>query len=231
MTFTVQVRRALTRLPLISPCLRAVYRALVPPTAFQSSDEYWKARYRRSANSGEGSYGRLADFKASVLNEFVAAEGIGSVIEWGCGDGNQLVAAKYPKYTGVDISPAALRMCRSRFSHDASKQFLLYSEAEKSGATAELALSLDVIYHLVEDQTFDAYMRALIKSGTRFIGVYSSDRDEPGHVPHVRHRSFSAWLNQHAPQWKSFRFIENPYKYDPADPDRTSWADFRFFKI
>jgi hypothetical protein len=227
MTLTVQIRRTLARLPLV----RALRRTIAPPPAFESSEGYWKARYRRHGNSGAGSYGRLAKFKASVLNDFVRAEGIGSVIEWGCGDGNQLNLADYPSYTGVDISEDALAMCAASFSRDAGKQFMLYSQAQMQHASAELALSLDVIYHLVEDRTFDAYMRALTASATRFIGIYSSDRDEPGHVPHVCHRSFSAWLASHAPQWKSCRYIENPYPYDASNPESTSWADFRFFKL
>jgi hypothetical protein len=121
-------------------------------------------------------------------------------------------------------------MCRSRFGSDSAKRFVLYSQAEARHETAELALSLDVIYHLVEDRTFDGYMRALVNSGTRFVGIYSSDRDEPGHQPHVRHHSFSNWMSHNAPDWSSCQFVANRYPYDSAEPTRTSWADFRFFK-
>ncbi|HFK5799472.1 TPA: hypothetical protein ACG0L7_003353 [Enterobacter hormaechei subsp. oharae] len=55
---------------------------------FRHSAQYWDDRYRLAGNSGAGSYGRLADFKANVLNDFVAREKIGSVAEFGCGDGN-----------------------------------------------------------------------------------------------------------------------------------------------
>ena len=37
---------------------------------FESGD-YWDARYRAGDNSGEGSYGKFAKFKAQVLNQFV----------------------------------------------------------------------------------------------------------------------------------------------------------------
>ncbi len=230
MAFAVQIRRTLKQIPLVASCMAAVHRVIFEPPSFRTSERYWKARYRKRGNSGAGSYGQLAEFKARVLNEFVREQGIRSVIEWGCGDGNQQTLAAYPKYTGVDISRVAVKMCRATFSKDSSKCFMLYPEAENQGIQAELALSLDVIYHLVEDRTFENYMRALSRSGTRFLGIYSSDRDEPGTVPHVRHRSFSAWLQANAPQWQSVRFVENQFKYDPADPDRTSWSDFRFFE-
>jgi hypothetical protein len=34
---------------------------------------------------------------------------------------------------------------------------------------AELGLSLEVIFHLVEDDVFDVYMRHLFASATRFV--------------------------------------------------------------
>jgi hypothetical protein len=224
-----QMRETLKRIPVVAPCLRAIRRTVLPPPAFKSSDDYWKARYREDRTSGPGSYGRLARFKADVLNHFVRSQRIASVMEWGCGDGNQLELAEYPSYVGVDISPDALAMCRRKFTRDATKQFVLYPDVAKN-TTAELALSLDVIFHLVEDPVFDAYMRALTASATRFIGIYSSDREEPGHMAHVRHRAYSQWMAVNAPEWNNFEHIENRYTFDPSNPDETSFADFRFFR-
>ena len=48
-----------------------------------SSADYWEARYRDGGNSGAGSYGRLALFKARFLNDFVRSENVQSVIEFG----------------------------------------------------------------------------------------------------------------------------------------------------
>ena len=57
---------------------------------FTASDDYWEERYSKGKNSGAGSYNELARFKAEVLNGFVQKQNIRSVIEFGCGDGNQL---------------------------------------------------------------------------------------------------------------------------------------------
>src|SRR3989339_1402077 len=65
---------------------------------------FWEARYRSGGDSGLGSFGRLAQFKADVLNDFVRQAGIASIIEFGCGDGNQLRLAAYPSYVGLDVS-------------------------------------------------------------------------------------------------------------------------------
>lgn len=40
----------------------------------------------RGNNSGAGSYGRLADFKAEIINQFVTENDVREVVEWGCGD-------------------------------------------------------------------------------------------------------------------------------------------------
>ncbi len=61
-----------------------------------------------------------------------------SVVEYGCGDGNQLKMATYPQYLGFDVSPAAISMCKSVFNGDATKQFRLMSEY--AGESAELTL-------------------------------------------------------------------------------------------
>lgn len=63
-----------------------------------NSKEYWQKRYSVGENSGAGSYGRLAKFKAEIINEFVKKNKINLVTEFGCGDGNQLFLFKIPNY-------------------------------------------------------------------------------------------------------------------------------------
>lgn len=74
---------------------------------FGGSREYWEARYSQDGDSGSGSIGRLARFKAEFLNSFVLEHDVGSVIEFGCGDGRQLQLAEYPRYIGLDVSRVA----------------------------------------------------------------------------------------------------------------------------
>src|ERR1700692_4583832 len=93
--------------------------------AFNSA-RYWEGRYSQGGNSGEGSYGRLAEFKASVLNTFIREHKIQSVIEFGCGDGNQLTLASYPQYIGLDVSRTVIMKCITKFKSDNTKSFFLY---------------------------------------------------------------------------------------------------------
>ena len=88
---------------------------------FPGSAEYWEKRYASGGSSGKGSYGRLSEFKAEVINNFVSKHGVESVIEFGCGDGNQLKLAKYPAYVGLDVSEKAVALCKEKFNNDISK--------------------------------------------------------------------------------------------------------------
>lgn len=80
-----RVKQAIHSIPGIGPGMRAVYRGVTrtPGLIFRRSDQYWEDRYRRGGNSGSGSYGRLAAFKAEVLNEFVASHAISEMVEFG----------------------------------------------------------------------------------------------------------------------------------------------------
>lgn len=164
-----------------------------------------------------------------MLNEFVREKGIRSVIEFGSGDGNQLKLAEYPAYTGVDVSPEAVRMARQTFQHDGSKKFLTTEDYQ--GEIAELALSLDVIYHLVEDSVFDAYMERLFQSATRFVVFYSSNCSGlMTDSPHVRHREFTKWVEQRFPNLGVPRIVTNPFPIGLRQQE-TSFAHFFFYQI
>lgn len=195
---------------------------------FTSSADYWEQRYKKGGNSGVGSYGRLAVFKAHVINDFVAKNSITSVIEFGSGDGAQLDLARYPSYIGVDISPTIIDVARRKFSGNPSYRFVHASELGP-GDTADLALSLDVIYHLVEDEIFNTYMKQLFSSATRYVIIYSSDVELPGESPHVRQRKFTTWVSSNQKNFQLVEKIPNPYPYSEEDSE-TSWADFYIFE-
>ncbi len=194
---------------------------------FPGSQIYWEARYSMGGNSGAGSYNRLAQYKAAVINDFVQKNQISSVIEHGCGDGNQLGLSNYPQYSGFDVSPTAVQKCQVRYKDDATKSFRVADAY--AGEIAELTLSLDVIYHLIEDQVFEAYMRRLFDSSSKFVIIYSSDNANYNlsfSAPHVKHRAFSEWAEKMFPIWKLVDHVPNIYPYNVDDPHNTSLAEF-----
>lgn len=202
--------------------------------AFHGSEAYWERRYQAGGSSGVGSYGELATFKAEVLNGLIREHGVRSIIEFGCGDGAQLAHIDCPEYLGLDISATVLDRCRARFSGDATKRFCLYtSEFPRDvpgAARADLALSIDVLYHLVEEDVFARHLRDLFGSAERMVVIYSSDFERAEPVPHVRHRAFSAWVEAHIPGWTLRRRTPNRYPYCEEDGSG-SLADFFVYEI
>jgi SAM-dependent methyltransferase len=219
----------LKQIPLIgsfSTRLQAkIARRYIP---FTNSEKYWLTRYEAGGTSGSGSYNHLAQFKATILNDFVSQEGVKTIIEYGCGDGNQLKLATYPSYLGFDISPEAIAHCVRLFKDDPTKRFALIPKYQ--GEAAELTLSLDVIFHLVEDEIYLPYMARLFDSAQRFVVIYSSNKDEyDATVPHVRHRQFTAWVEEFRPMWQLVRHIPNQYPF-MGDDTQGSFADFYIFQ-
>lgn len=225
----MSIKQIIKEIPVIGPVARRIYRTWInPPKPFQGSKDYWINRYEAGGHSGHGSYNQLAEFKAEILNNFVSVNRITSVIEYGCGDGNQLGLAQYPKYIGFDVSSNAIDRCEKSFSDDGTKIFKLMESY--GGETAELTLSLDVIYHLVEDPVFVGYMNRLFDSSERFVIIYSSNTDDnpEGTGAHVRHRNFVKWVNERKEEWKLIKHIPNRYPFN-RDTKTGSFADFYIY--
>jgi uncharacterized membrane protein len=183
---------------------------------------YWEARYRAGGNSGAGSQGRLAGFKAAFINAFVADNAVSGTIDLGCGDGTLLSRLRVPGYVGVDVSTTALACCITRFPRHRFVPF----HAMQSDLTADLAMSIDVVFHLVEDTMFAHYMEVLFRCAYRFVLVYASNAEGNWSAPHVRHRRFTAHVAEQRPEWRLLAHVLNPYPYDPDHPDNTSFSDF-----
>ena len=193
------------------------------------SEAYWEARYSRGLNSGSGSYGRLALFKARVVNDFIHGHQIGGVIEFGAGDGHQLSLLQAPRYVGYDVSRRILERLKALFAADPGKSF--YHMSDYDGRTAELALSLDVIFHLVDDGDFEKYLTRLFQAAEKYVIIYSSNQEQQEKVmaPHFRHRLFTPWIEEKFPDWRLTSKIDNPFPFDGSDPENCSSSDFYIY--
>lgn len=201
---------------------------LKQPVEFKNSPTYWETRYQVGGNSGAGSYGRLAEFKAEIINKFVADRNVFSIIEFGCGDGNQLKIASYPKYLGVDISETVIQKCLEIFEDDKTKEFIL--KENFSNQTADLTLSLDVIYHLIEYEIFQDYMKLLFDSSEKYVIVYASNKNEATAAKHVHHRKFTDWVADSRKDFSLLEHIPNRYPFDENNQGNTSFAEFYIYE-
>lgn len=90
---------------------------------------------------------------------------------------------------------------------------------------ADLALSLDVVYHLIEDHIFETYMKHLFSAAKKYVIIYSSDTDENPltMAPHCRNRKFTKLVETNLPEWKLIKKIKNKYPNE-------SHSDFFIYK-
>lgn len=197
---------------------------------FKSSEQYWNKRYNTGGDSGRGSYDKFAEFKADIINNFVRENGITNVIEFGCGDGNQLQYYDFEKYLGLDVSHKVVKLCENLFKGDKSKSFDLIENYNNQ--KAGLTLSIDVIYHLVEDKVFDDHIDLLFHSSEEYVIIYSSNSDElnKNSQPHVRHRKFTIKIEEKYPDFELISHLKNKYSFSNNKVAEGSHADFYFYR-
>lgn len=170
-----------------------------------TTTEYWETRYAHGRGPGAGSVGEAGRMKAARVNELLT--GATSVVDWGCGDGGFLGLLDLDGigYLGVDVSASAIAKCVVRYG--GLHQFLLARPGAQPAVAVgtDVALSLDVLYHLVDDDDYGDYLAAVFISASRRVVAHTTDYDAPASAPHVRHRAvtndvaarYSGWVLTH----------------------------------
>ena len=110
-------------------------------------------------------------------------------------------------------------MCHRIFASDYTKRFFLADEVPEELQSAECALSLDVVYHLVEDHVYNTYMKRLFASATRFVVIYTwnVEEDSPIDGGHVRHRAVLRWAAENIDGWTLWKVVKNDATRDGKD--------------
>ena len=222
------MKKFIMKIPLIGNLSKQIYRTVIQPQAFKTSGEYWEKRYRSGGNSGAGSYNNLAEFKGEIINLFIDNKKIDSVIEFGCGDGNQLKYLRPQRYLGYDISEKAIQLCSEIYKKDDTKSFK--NTNSYNSEKADLTMSLDVIYHLIEKQTYLNYMNTLFDASNKYVIIYSSNTDyNMLNAAHVKNRKFTDWVEKNRQDFSLFEHIPNKYPFD-GDGTQTSFSDFFLYE-
>lgn len=133
-----------------------------------STKQYWDERYFNGGNSGEGSYGRFASLKADFVNDVIQQLSCESILDLGCGDGNNSTLFSRVSYTGVDISDNAIAICRSRFGSD-FRRFQSLEALKGSSDTFDLTLSLEVAMHILEEELFLEHLFLLFSRAKKAV--------------------------------------------------------------
>jgi len=173
------------------------------------NETFWNDRYKSGGNSGLGSYGKCANGKASVINNYIKKYNIKTISDFGCGDGNQISLLEgYENYCGYDISPYIIDACKNKFENN---KFMTFTNNVNEIPNAELTLSLDVLYHLVNICDFELYLSQLFDKSKKYVLIFSSNHDRNSGINHIYHRKFTDWVDKHHTKFKLIEEINNFY--------------------
>ena len=179
------------------------------------SASYWETRYKSGGNSGEGSYGELAEYKAAVINSLVSTRNLRSVAEFGCGDGANLrFYTAIPLYVGFDVSSTVILARKKEWENSTTRTFREFDTAKGAGqaARADLSLSLDVLYHILELDVWKKYLLNLFMTADKCVLIYGKDtnsaRSEFSRNTHVLTRKFTDYISLRFPCWHRVEIFE-----------------------
>jgi trans-aconitate methyltransferase len=154
---------------------------------------YWESRYTGGGNSGLGSYGEENAFKFSYIKEIIETYNLKSINDFGCGDGNQVSQLRPPyiaheiAYKGWDVSEIAVNKCTEMYKDVSSHEFS-YDISEWDAA--DLGLSLDVLYHIVDEDIFYTYLENLFNKSKQYVIIYAVNHDLLRNNSHIYSRAF-----------------------------------------
>ena len=112
---------------------------------------------------------------------------------------------------GVDVSETIINKCKKEFSNEKSKTFytLVDFDKIKDKNFFDLSLSLDVIYHLVEDRVFDLHMKTLFYS-SKYVIIFSTNFNDYFYAKqHVKNRKFTDWIDKNISNYDLIEIIRN----------------------
>lgn len=199
----------------------------------QSAEKYWDQRYRNLGGSGSGSRGRLAAFKAHTVNLLATKHGAKTCVDLGCGDGFLRQFYLFDKYVGVDTSFEAVKMCSGIYSQDDYVHLTLDTQEYVSRLRMDMVLSMDVTFHILNDDPYRRYLDLLCAVG-RIVVLYAPNRthqymlNELGSIaPHCYFRPTA--LDLHDRGLQLIESIRCPWPAERYGPEHGSHSNFYIF--
>eukprot|EP00928_Gymnodinium_smaydae_P084310 TRINITY_DN6757_c1_g1_i1.p1 TRINITY_DN6757_c1_g1~~TRINITY_DN6757_c1_g1_i1.p1 ORF type:complete len:326 (+),score=60.79 TRINITY_DN6757_c1_g1_i1:70-1047(+) len=196
----------------------------------RTTQDYWELRYKIGGSSrglvgdSDTAY-TFYEYRTEVLRQLFESGSLGgsvaSVLDMGVGDGLQAGmllsnTKSVKKYVGIDLSHRMVRELRRSFEDNLKKNgfwrpdlevaFYGYDgytlPAELGQHQFDIALSLQVIMHLLEDALFDSYMTKLFDPAASWRHVIiQADNVQTAQYNHIRGWRFTDWIAEHAPMW------------------------------
>tara|TARA_R100000700_G_scaffold39366_1_gene51984 strand:+ start:345 stop:911 length:567 start_codon:yes stop_codon:yes gene_type:complete len=152
------------------------------------SIEIWKSRPNQS---GSGSRGKLAKFKADYVNRVIEENGVESVYDFGCGDLHNASMIKVKDYLGIDIVE------HSHPKEVGAKEFktvVSRFDKVKFDKRADMCLCMDVLYHILEDEQdyLEKAIEKIVESSNDLIVIYAQDSHQSDNTFKYRGHLFNS---------------------------------------
>jgi 2-polyprenyl-3-methyl-5-hydroxy-6-metoxy-1,4-benzoquinol methylase len=202
------------------------------PSAKSTFDaaRYWNDRYSKhgdalsgpgclglSETENEHDYAVKAEFITSAIAASFGEISSLSILDAGCGRGvlAEILVNAGARVTGVDFSPDAINRARSRIKN---AQFQVAElDALPFDRQYDVVLSIDVLYHVVDDSKWNAAIAGMLRACKRGGGVLIQEAlDLKDTGEHVRWRTFSDYVEIAAACHSSIEILKQ-YR-QPAEP-------------
>lgn len=146
---------------------------------------YWDSRWRDGPPC-PGSNGDTAASKAAWLNAAVQDLDVRSIVDWGCGDGGQAALVNVGMYVGIEVAPSAWEAASVALATRDNCCVVLAPPGQQITVRADMAVSMDVVFHLTDDREYEEWIARVFGSASRFVAVYGTDYDSVvnGHMRH-----------------------------------------------
>lgn len=136
---------------------------------------FWDERYLRDPElgSGIGSRGEHADYKAGLVEQFLASQAPGRVVDFGCGDCSLLERLTIADYVGVDGSLEVIRRNIERFP----RHRFVHAQLPAVDERGEFGLCFDVLIHQSSREAYREVLGKVLSNCARGGLVNGFDED------------------------------------------------------
>ena len=135
-----------------------------------------------------------------------------------CVIGDPYLAVKGPQ----NLSLQFLKDINNKFQNNSKYNFDVYNKNYVNNEKYELSLSLDVIYHILDDNEYKKYMEDLFNFSNKYVIIYSNNYS--GHkCGHMYTKIFTKDIKNWFSNYKLKQFIKQKY------PEQSS-ADFYIYE-
>lgn len=147
---------------------------------------YWEERYAKGQNSGSGSYGENAKFKANVINRVIEDYDCRDMVEFGCGDGNQMTLFNPIPYIGYDISQTIIAKNQVKYSNLSHAEFEVIDMDWDYSRIRDLSICVDVLFHLTIKKDWERLIDIVCSAAKKAIVIVTNTEVIPKeYFPHV----------------------------------------------